>query len=47
VLVIVADAINKERGCPVDAALHSGLEVLKDTSLVDVRSKLSLELRYI
>jgi hypothetical protein len=47
VLVIVADAIDEERGCPVDAALQPGLESLKDTSGVDVVSKLSLKSRHV
>ena len=46
-LVIVADAIDKERGCPVDAALHSGLEILKDTARVDVLSQVVVESREI
>ena len=46
-LVIVADAIDKERGRPVDAALQSGLEILKDTLCVRVFLKLSLESRHI
>ena len=45
--VIMADAVDKERGCPVDAALQSGLEILKDASPVDVVSKLSLESRHV
>ena len=46
-LVIVADAIDEERRCPVDAALKSGLEILKDTSRVAVVLKLSLESRHV
>ena len=46
-LVIVADAIDEERGCPVDAALQSGLEILKDTARVDVLSQVVVESREI